>query len=79
MITSIRTILVDDEPGAYVDGKIIRNELPRYCYCMQAATMLIRPLKRSPNLILILSLLDIAMPVKNGFDLLKEIKEPGLK
>lgn len=73
---TIRTILVDDEPrGLSSMEKLLEMNCPDVnilasCNSVDTAVQRIRQL--DPDLIF----LDIAMPVKNGFDLLKEVKEP---
>ena len=76
MTTSIRSILVDDEPrGLSSMEKLLEMNCPEVdivatCNSVDSAIEKIEQL--DPDLIF----LDIAMPVKNGFDLLKEIKDP---
>ena len=76
MITSFRTILVDDEPrGLNSMEKLLEMNCPDVnivasCNSVDSAIEKISQL--DPDLMF----LDIAMPVKNGFDLLKEIKDP---
>jgi len=76
MITSIRTILVDDEPrGLTSMEKLLEMNCPDIAIvasCNNVDTAIEKITELDPDLIF----LDIAMPVKNGFDLLKEIKEP---
>ena len=76
MTMSIRSILVDDEPrGLSSMEKLLEMNCPEVnivstCNSVDSAIEKIEQL--DPDLIF----LDIAMPVKNGFELLKEIKEP---
>ena len=71
----LRTILVDDEPrGLNSMQKLLQMNCPDVdvisaCSNVDSAIEKIKELK--PDLVF----LDIAMPVKNGFDLLKELKE----
>src|SRR5215212_8901780 len=75
MVSPLRTILVDDEPrGLNSLEKLLQLNCPDVitiaaCSSVDAATEKISELK--PDLLF----LDIAMPVKNGFELLKEIEE----
>lgn len=75
-MTSIRAILVDDEPRGLTSlQKLLEMNCPDVnivagCNSVDAALEQIQ--KLDPDLLF----LDIAMPVKNGFELLKEIKEP---
>ena len=72
---TIKTILVDDEPRGLASlQKLLQIncsdvEVVASCTSAEEAKSKIELLK--PELVF----LDIAMPVKNGFDLLKEIKE----
>ena len=72
---TMRTILVDDEPrGINSMQKLLQINCPEVnvigsCTNADEAIGMIKNMK--PDLIF----LDIAMPVKNGFDLLKELKE----
>ena len=74
-MTSLRTILVDDEPrGLNSMQKLLQLNCPDVnviaaCSSVDDAIEKIGGLQ--PDLIF----LDIAMPVKNGFDLLKELKQ----
>jgi two-component system LytT family response regulator len=76
MTITLRSILVDDEPrGLNSMEKLIEINCPDVnvvasCNNVDMAIEKINQL--DPDLIF----LDIAMPVKNGFDLLNEIKEP---
>jgi len=71
----LRTILVDDEPrGLNSLEKLLQINCPEVttvatCSNVDAAIEKIRQLQ--PDLVF----LDIAMPVKDGFDLLKELKD----
>ena len=74
-MTSITTILVDDEPrGINSMQKLLQINCPDVtvigtCTNPDDAIQMIRNL--GPDLIF----LDIAMPIKNGFELLKELKD----
>jgi two-component system LytT family response regulator len=76
MITSIRTILVDDEPrGLNSMEKLLEMNCPDVSIigtCNSVDSAIEKIAQLDPDLIF----LDIAMPVKNGFDLLKEVKDP---
>ncbi len=70
---NINAILIDDEPKALA---ILKNKIERFCSNVniigesqnpEEAIQLIK--KKKPNLVF----LDIAMPQKSGFDLLREI------
>ena len=71
----MRTILVDDEPrGITSMEKLLELNFPEVSViarCTNADDALEQIKTCEPDLVI----LDIAMPVKNGFDLLKEIKE----
>jgi len=75
MPSPLRTILVDDEPrGLNSLEKLLQINCPDVntiatCSNVDAAIEKIKQLQ--PDLVF----LDIAMPVKNGFDLLKELKD----
>jgi len=79
MTTSLHTILVDDEPrGINSLQKLLQLNCPDVnvvacCTSVDDAIEKINELH--PELVF----LDIAMPVKNGFDLLREIKEPSFE
>ena len=72
---TLRTIIIDDEPrGINTMQKLLELNCPEVeiittCTSVDEASNKIEQLQ--PNLLF----LDIAMPVKNGFDLLKELKE----
>ncbi|SRR5258705_2628288 len=74
-MTTLKTILVDDEPrGISSMQKLLQINCPDVnvigtCTNANDAIQMIRDLE--PDLIF----LDIAMPVKNGFELLKELKD----
>lgn len=74
-MTSLRTILIDDEPrGLSSMDKLLQMHCPEVeviaaCSSVDEAIDKIKWLQ--PDLVF----LDIAMPVKNGFDLLKEIED----
>ena len=74
-MTSLRTILVDDEPrGLNSMQKLLQLNSPEVEITGTASNVdeAIEKIKLlQPDLVF----LDIAMPVKNGFELLKEIKE----
>lgn len=78
-MNSIKTILVDDEPRGLASlQKLLQInctdvDVVACCTNVEEAKLKIDQLQ--PELVF----LDIAMPVKNGFDLLKEIKEPGFE
>jgi two-component system LytT family response regulator len=75
MMTSLKTILIDDEPrGISSMQKLLQINCPEVnvvgsCTNADEAIGVIRTM--DPDLIF----LDIAMPVKNGFELLKELNE----
>jgi len=75
MPSPLRTILVDDEPrGLNSLEKLLQINCPDVnvvatCSTVDAAIEKIRQLQ--PDVVF----LDIAMPIKNGFDLLKELKD----
>src|SRR5678816_3047239 len=75
MPSALRTILVDDEPrGLNSLEKLLQINCPDVnviasCSTVDSAIEKIKQLQ--PDLVF----LDIAMPVKNGFDLLKELKD----
>lgn len=76
---NIKTILVDDEPRGLASlQKLLQIncadvDVVASCTSVDEAKPKIEQLQ--PELIF----LDIAMPVKNGFDLLKEIENPGFE
>lgn len=76
MTNFIRAILVDDEPrGLTSMEKLIMMNCPDVnivAKCNSVDIAVEKIAVHDPDLIF----LDIAMPVKNGFDLLKEIQEP---
>ncbi|MGK0325741.1 MAG: two-component system LytT family response regulator [Polaribacter sp.] len=76
---NINAILIDDEPKALA---ILKNKIERFCSNINVigesqnpdeAIEMIK--KKKPNLVF----LDIAMPQKSGFDLLREIPNPDLE
>ena len=71
----LRTIIVDDEPrGINTMQKLLELNCPEVeivATCSSVDEAAIKIEEADPNLVF----LDIAMPVKNGFDLLKELKE----
>src|SRR5918995_1043568 len=75
----IKTILIDDEPrGLSSLQKLLELHSPETevvgtCTSVDEAKDMV--LKLRPDLVF----LDIAMPVKNGFALLKEINEPSFE
>lgn len=74
-MTTLKVILIDDEPrGITSMQKLLQINCPDVsvigsCTNVDESIEMIRSLE--PDLIF----LDIAMPIKNGFDLLKELKE----
>jgi two-component system LytT family response regulator len=76
MTTLIRSILVDDEPrGLSSMEKLLEMNCPEVnivACCNSVDAAIEKIVQLDPDLIF----LDIAMPVKNGFDLLKEVKDP---
>ena len=74
-MTTLKTILIDDEPrGINSMQKLLQINCPEInvigsCTNADEAIAMIKSME--PDLVF----LDIAMPVKNGFDLLKELKE----
>ena len=74
-MTTIKTILIDDEPrGIAAMLKLLQINCPDVnviASCTNADEAIETIRNREPDLIF----LDIAMPIKNGFDLLKELKE----
>ena len=75
-MTSLRSILVDDEPrGLSSMEKLLQLNCPDVVIvasCNNVDMAFEKIMQLDPDLIF----LDIAMPVKNGFDLLREIKDP---
>jgi two-component system LytT family response regulator len=75
----LRTILIDDEPrGLNSLQKLLQLNCPDVnvvAACTSADEGYEKINEHRPDLVF----LDIAMPVKNGFDLLKEIKEPNFE
>src|SRR5690242_4844886 len=71
----LRTILVDDEPrGLNSLQKLLELNCPDariIATCNNVDTAIEKIKQLQPDLVF----LDIAMPAKNGFDLLKELKE----
>ena len=76
---NINAIIIDDEPKALA---ILKNKIERFCSNVtiigesqnpEEAIELIK--KKKPNLVF----LDIAMPQKSGFDLLREIPNPDFE
>ena len=78
-MTSLRTILVDDEPrGLNSMQKLLQLNCPDVCIvgaCTNVDEAIGKINQLEPHLVF----LDIAMPVKNGFDLLKEFNDPGFE
>ena len=76
MTISLRCILVDDEPrGLNSMEKLLQMNCPDInivASCNSVDMAIEKIIQLDPDLIF----LDIAMPVKNGFDLLKEVKDP---
>jgi len=73
-MTTLKTILIDDEPrGISSMQKLLQINCPEVNVagsCTNADEAIVMIKSMQPDLIF----LDIAMPVKNGFDLLKELK-----
>jgi two-component system LytT family response regulator len=73
--SSLRTILVDDEPrGLNSMEKLLQLNCPdvtTVATCSNVDGAIEKIMALQPHLVF----LDIAMPVKNGFDLLKELKQ----
>ncbi len=78
-MNSIKTILVDDEPRGLASlQKLLQincTDVDVVACCTNVEEAKVKIDQLQPELVF----LDIAMPVKNGFDLLKEIKEPGFE
>ncbi len=78
-MNSIKTILVDDEPRGLASlQKLLQincTDVNVVACCTNVEEAKLKIDQLQPELVF----LDIAMPVKNGFDLLKEIKEPGFE
>lgn len=76
---NLRTILVDDEPrGLHSLEKLLQLNCPEVTViarCTHAAMALEAISTEQPDLVF----LDIAMPVKNGFDLLRETVSPSFE
>jgi len=74
-MTTLRTILIDDEPrGLNSMEKLLQINCPDVnviASCTNTDDAIEQIKSLNPDLIF----LDIAMPVKNGFDLLKELKD----
>ncbi|HEX7903971.1 MAG TPA: LytTR family DNA-binding domain-containing protein [Chitinophagaceae bacterium] len=71
----LRTILVDDEPrGINSLQKLLQLNCPSVSI-VATCTSVEEAIEKVNNLYPDLVFLDIAMPVKNGFDLLRELKE----
>ena len=79
MTIPIRAILVDDEPrGLTMMEKLLEINCPEVnivASCKNVDMAIEKITQLDPDLIF----LDIAMPVKNGFDLLREIREPNFE
>ena len=75
----LKTILIDDEPrGINSMQKLLQLNCPDVnvvATCTNADEGYEKINEHHPDLVF----LDIAMPVKNGFDLLREIKEPNFE
>lgn len=76
---NINAILIDDEPKALA---ILKNKIERFCSNVNVIGESQKPdeaiemiKKKKPNLVF----LDIAMPQKSGFDLLREIPNPDFE
>lgn len=75
MTSSLRTILVDDEPrGLTSMQKLLQLNCPDV-NIVATSTSVDEAAEKIKNLHPDLIFLDIAMPVKNGFELLKELQE----
>lgn len=75
----LRTILVDDEPrGLNSMQKLLQLNCPDV-NIVAACTSVDEALEKINELRPDLLFLDISMPVKNGFELLKELREPRLE
>jgi two-component system LytT family response regulator len=75
-MTTVRTILVDDEPrGLNSMQKLLQMNCPDVTI-VGTSTNVDDALEKINQLRPDLVFLDIAMPVKNGFDLLKELHNP---
>ncbi len=74
-MTPLKTILIDDEPrGINSMQKLLQincSDVNVIATCTNVDEAIERINRLEPDLVF----LDIAMPVKNGFDLLKELKE----
>ena len=74
-MTALQTIVIDDEPrGRYSLEKLLQLNCPDIEIvgsCSSAEEAIVKISALEPDLIF----LDIAMPEKNGFELLKELKE----
>lgn len=79
MNSSLRTILVDDEPRGITSlQKLLQmncSDVDVVATCTNVDDAVERVKNLSPDLIF----LDIAMPVKNGFELLKELKDSSFE
>src|SRR5438128_8404321 len=75
MQSTLATILVDDEPrGLNSMQKLLQLHCPEVevvATCSSVDDAIEKITSLNPDLIF----LDISMPIKNGFDLLKELKE----
>ena len=75
MTTSLRTILIDDEPrGLNSMQKLLQMNCPEV-EIIATSTNVDDAIEKIRTLKPVLVFLDIAMPVKNGFDLLKQLDE----
>lgn len=78
-MNKIKTILIDDEPKALA---ILKNKIERLCPNLDIIAQTQEP-KQGIQLIKTLEpqliFLDIAMPELNGFDVLKQFKEPSFE
>src|SRR5258708_8871909 len=75
MQATLRTILVDDEPrGLSSMQKLLQLNCPEV-EIIEMSTSVDEAIEKIRSLKPVLVFLDIAMPVKNGFDLLKQLDE----
>jgi two-component system LytT family response regulator len=78
-VTSLRTILIDDEPrGLNSMQKLLQLNCPDVSIigtCTNVDDAIEKINQMQPDLVF----LDIAMPAKNGFELLKELHDPAFE
>ena len=76
---NLKTIIVDDEPRGLTSlEKLLQLNCPDVdviASCLDADTAIEKINRLHPQLVF----LDIAMPEKNGFDLLREVGDPGFE